>query len=97
VGPGGEIQGLVTRDELSLLEAEPSLLPLVTASDIMRPAASVRPSDSLLTALDLMRAERLPELPVLDETGQILGFVDEATIASAYLRESDPKATRDSP
>ena len=49
-------------------------------------------SDSLLTALDLMRAERLPELPVLDEGGHIVGFVDEATIASAYLHESDPKS-----
>jgi CIC family chloride channel protein len=86
----GKMLGLVTTDELSLLEAEPALAPLVTASDIMRPAASVRLTDSLLTALDMMRAERLPELPVLDDNGQILGFVDEATIASAYLHESDP-------
>ncbi|HVY25750.1 MAG TPA: chloride channel protein [Polyangiaceae bacterium] len=88
----GTMMGLVTSDELSVLEAEPALAPLVTASDIMRPPASVRITDSLLTALDLMRAERLPELPVLDENGRILGFVDEATIASAYLHESDPKS-----
>jgi CIC family chloride channel protein len=88
----GKLRGLVTTDELSLLEAEPGLAPLVTASDIMRPPASVRMTDSLLTALDLMRSERLPELPVLDEKGQILGFIDEATIASAYLHESDPKS-----
>jgi CIC family chloride channel protein len=88
----GKMLGLVTSDELSVLEAEPALAPLVTASDIMRPPACVRITDSLLTALDLMRAERLPELPVLDENGRILGFVDEATIASAYLHESDPKS-----
>lgn len=88
----GKMLGLVTSDELSVLEAEPSLAPLVTASDIMRPAVCVRLTDSLLTALDMMRAERLPELPVVDESGRILGFVDEATIASAYLHESDPKS-----
>jgi len=84
--------GLVTRDELAVLEAEPSLSLLITASDIMRPPASVSVNDSLLTALDLMRAERLPELPVLGLDGEILGFVDEAAIADAYLRESDPKS-----
>lgn len=92
ISPDGKMLGLVTTDELSVLEAEPALGPLVTASDIMRPATSVRMTDSLLTALDLMRAERLPELPVVDENGCILGFIDEATIASAYLHESDPKS-----
>jgi len=84
--------GLVTRDELAILEAEPSLSMLVTASDIMRPPTSVNINDSLLTALDLMRAEHLPELPVLGLNGEILGFIDEATIANAYLQESDPKS-----
>ena len=51
-------------------------------------------SDSLLTALDLMRTERLPELPVLGLDGQIVGFIDEATIAHAYLHESDPKSQK---
>jgi CIC family chloride channel protein len=88
----GKVMGLVTSDELSVLEAEPALAPLVTASDIMRPATCLRMTDSLLTALDMMRAARLPELPVLDDSDQILGFVDEATIASAYLHESDPKS-----
>ena len=84
--------GLVTRDELALLDAEPSLSLLVTASDIMRSPASVRVNDSLLTALDLMRAERLPELPILGLDGRLIGFIDEATIANAYLHVSDPKS-----
>jgi chloride channel protein, CIC family len=86
--------GLVTTDELALLEAEPSLSLLVTASDIMRPPTTVTVNDSLLTALDLMRAERLAELPVLGVDGRIVGFIDEAAIASAYLHESDPKSRR---
>jgi chloride channel protein, CIC family len=93
----GKMVGIVTTDELALLEAEPSLSLLVTASDIMRPPASVTINDSLLTALDLMRAERLPELPVLGQDGRILGFIDETTIANAYLHESDPKSQREGP
>lgn len=89
----GKLVGLVTRDELAMLEAEPSLSVLVTASDIMRPPASVRRDDSLLAAFDAMRSESLPELPILGADGRIVGFIDEATIASAYLHESDPKSS----
>ena len=89
--------GLVTVDELALLEAEPSLSLLVTASDIMRPPVSVSVNDSLLTALDLMRTERLPELPVLGLDGKIIGFIDETAIAHAYLHESDPKSQGSGP
>jgi CIC family chloride channel protein len=83
--------GIVTSEELTLLEADPSLSLLVTASDIMRPAVAVRVEDNLLTALELMRAQRLPEVLVLDRDDRIIGVIDEATIAQAYLRESGPK------
>lgn len=86
--------GLVTSDDLVLLEADPRLSMLITASDIMRPPSSVKASDTALTALDLLRAAHLPELPVLDATGRILGFIDEATIAGAYLQETHPKSGR---
>jgi CIC family chloride channel protein len=78
--------------DLAVLEADPTLSLLVTASDIMRPAASVGADDTLLTALDTMRAERLPELPVLDAAGRVLGFIDEATIAAAYLQQTHPRS-----
>ena len=82
--------GLVISEDLAVLEAEPTLAMLVTASDMMRPWVSVGPRDTVLAALDLMRAERLPELPVLDELGNLRGFIDEAGIASAYLQRSRP-------
>lgn len=88
------IVGLVTSEDLAVLEAEPGLSSLITASDIMRPLVSVGRNDTLLTALELMRAERLPELPVVDEQGRIVGFIDESTIASAYLQESHPRSVR---
>jgi CIC family chloride channel protein len=85
--------GLLTSEDLSILEADPALTLLVTAADIMRHPACVGIDDTLLTALDLMRAQRLPELPVLDASGSILGFVDETTIAAAYLRQTHPSAS----
>lgn len=85
--------GLLCTDELALLESEPSLAPLITASDIMRPVASVARGDTLLAALDTLRAAGLPELPVLDGHGKILGYVDEASIASAYLQQTHPRTS----
>jgi CIC family chloride channel protein len=87
-----QVVGLITSEDLAILEADPALTLLVTASDIMRPPASVSVEDTLLTALDLMRAERLPELPVLDREGHVLGFVDETTIAGAYLQQTHPSS-----
>lgn len=84
--------GLVTSDELVVLKEEPLLSPLVTASDIMRPPVCVKRDDTLLTALDLMRAEQLLELPIVDADGRILGFVDEVSIANAYLRDANPSS-----
>jgi CIC family chloride channel protein len=84
--------GVVTGEELALLEADPALALLVTASEIMRAPVAVSTEDNLLTALELMRAQRIPEVPVLDSDGRLLGVIDEATIAQAYLRESAAKA-----
>ncbi|HEX2877554.1 MAG TPA: chloride channel protein [Polyangiaceae bacterium] len=92
VDAADHVIGLITSEDLAVLEADPTLSLLVTASDIMRPAASVSFDDTLLTALDLMRAERLPELPVLDAAGRVLGFIDETTIASAYLQQTHPSS-----
>jgi CIC family chloride channel protein len=93
VNAAGRVVGLITSEDLAVLEADPALSLLVTASDIMRPVASVAVDDTLLTALDTMRAERLPELPVLDAAGRILGFIDETTIASAYLQQTHPSSS----
>jgi chloride channel protein, CIC family len=88
----GRLVGLLTRDELAALAAEPSLSLLVTASDIMRPPACVRRDDTLLFAFETMRSESLAELPILGADGGVVGFIDEPTIASVYLHESDPKS-----
>ncbi len=94
VDAGERVVGLITSDDLSVIEGDPALCRLITASDIMRPPVTVRFDDTLLAALELLRGERLPELPVVDRDARILGFVDEMTIAAAYLQQTHPHAKR---
>ena len=78
--------GIIGADELSLLSSEPKLVPLINAADLMQAPLSVRPQDSLRSALDVMVAHGVREIPVIDELGSLIGLVDEATLAKAYLR-----------
>jgi CIC family chloride channel protein len=78
--------GLVTNDEIALLHDEPQLEALVTAADIMRGPACVRMQDDMRTVFELMRAEGLREIPVVDDDSSVLGLVDEADVARVYLR-----------
>lgn len=80
-----KLVGLVTNDEIALLQGEPHLELLVTASDLMRGPACVRMHDDMRTVFELMRAEGLREIPVVDDEGCVLGLVDEADIAQVYL------------
>jgi CIC family chloride channel protein len=84
--------GIVTPDELRLLDAEPDLLPVVAAWDLMRPPVSVQPADDVRTVLEVMLRNGLREVPVTDAGGHFVGFIDETAIAKTYLkrRESLP-------
>jgi CIC family chloride channel protein len=82
----GRLVGIITTDELRMLESEPDLVLLTHAADLMRPPTSVRPNDDLRTALDRMVSLGAREVPVTDETGRFIGFIEEATIAREYLR-----------
>jgi CIC family chloride channel protein len=85
VGDSGEMMGLITGDELDSL-SDPDLSVVVNAADIMRPPVSVKAEDDLHTALEVMLENGIRQLPVVDDKGRIIGFVDEETIAKAYLR-----------
>ncbi len=90
----GRLLGVITTDEISILRNEPALELVVNASDLMRPPVDVRTGDDLRTAFELMRAEGIRELPVVDDAGFLVGLVAEADIAQAYLRASGPKSVR---
>jgi CIC family chloride channel protein len=80
----GALRGLLTAEAVRLLMSEPDLLSWAVAADVMQRPASVRPDDDLRTAAQTMLTHNLRELPVTDG-GQIIGFIDEAEIARAYL------------
>jgi CIC family chloride channel protein len=88
----GKLLGLITRDEIAMLQSEPGLELVINAADLMRPPVGVKTNDDLRTAFELMRTEGLRELPVLDDSGHLVGFIDEGVIAHAYLRASGPKS-----
>lgn len=77
--------GVITVDDLSLLSSEPKLILLTNAVDLMRPPFSIHPQDSLRTALEVMVTHGVREVPVTDEGGHLLGLIDEAAFAIAYM------------
>jgi len=92
IDAAGAVVGIVTAEELDVLLAEPDLDLLVNAADVMLPPVSVTPDDDLHTALELMLARGVAQLPVVDCDGKLLGYVDEGTIAKAYLRGHTSRA-----
>jgi len=82
----GRLIGLITDEELDILSTERGLDHFLNATDVMRPAVSVRRQDDLRTALETMLAHGLRRLPVVDDDSRVTGFVDESAIARAYLR-----------
>jgi len=85
-----DLVGLIYMEDLAILKAEPELMLVVNASDLMRPPTSVRADEDLRTAFELMRDEGLREVPVRDEDGRVVGFIDQASIVEAFLRASGP-------
>jgi CIC family chloride channel protein len=81
-----KLVGLVASDEIGLLQGEPELELIVTASDIMRAPVSVRMHDDMRTVFETMRSEGLRELPVVDDNEAVIGLVDEADVAQVYLK-----------
>lgn len=82
--------GIVTPEDLRILDDEPDLLPVVAAWDLMRAPVSVKPRDDVRTVLEVMLANRLREVPVTDESGRFIGFVDEVALAKTLKRRTDP-------
>ncbi|MGH7294494.1 MAG: chloride channel protein, partial [Polyangiaceae bacterium] len=82
----GKIVGIITSDDIAIVSAEPELLPLINAADLMRPTVSVDLQDDLGSALQTMIANGLSQLPITDHSGHCVGFVTEGDIARAYHR-----------
>jgi CIC family chloride channel protein len=76
--------GVVSSDVLRTLAAEPALAPMTIAHDVMMPPVSVAESEDLHTALEAILKHGMREVPITDDEGKIVGFIDEAEINGAY-------------
>ena len=88
----GRMVGMITADALRIIASERALEDVTIAADLMQPPVTIRPDSDLRTAVELMVTHGLREAPVLDEEGAIVGFVDEAEVAQAYLGATRPPA-----
>jgi CIC family chloride channel protein len=82
----GRLLGVITSDVLRTLATNPGASELTLAVDLMGPSASIRESEDVHAALELMLASGLRELIVLDAAGVIAGFLDEAEVHALYHR-----------
>ncbi len=86
----GALKGIVTSEALRTLSGEEDLLSWSVATDVMQRAVSVRPQDDASVAARKMLQAELRELPVVDDSGAVIGFIDEADIARIYLQDAAP-------
>jgi CIC family chloride channel protein len=80
--------GVVTDEELSVLDSEPELHQVANALDLARDAIFVRPEDELRAALEIMLHHGIRAVPVVDESKRLLALLDERSVARAYVRRS---------
>jgi CIC family chloride channel protein len=91
VGPNGQMAGMINSDILRLYVAEREFAPVSIAADLMQSPLTVKLTDKLHDAMEVMLANHLRELPVIGDAGQIIGFLDEADITEAYLAAFRPE------
>jgi CIC family chloride channel protein len=81
----GQLVGLVTASGVFGVAQQPEVCSWLLATDVMLPVVSLKPGDHLRRATELMIDSGLRELPVIDESGRVVGFLDEADIARSYV------------
>jgi CBS domain-containing protein len=59
-----------------------------TARDIMLPAVSVRPDESVRDAFARMHEAKLNGLPIIDEENRVVGYVDQLELLLVWVRAS---------
>jgi CBS domain-containing protein len=77
--------GIITLEDLVAAAGHPHLEGVASAADIMRLPIPLCPDDSVRSAFERMLSQGVRKLPVTDEGGAIIGFVDETSIAHAYM------------
>jgi CIC family chloride channel protein len=81
----GRMVGVITMASIHTIANQRESSAWLVAADAMQPAVFVRPHDHLQHATQVMVGSGMRELPVLDDQGAIVGFIDEADIARSYV------------
>lgn len=80
----GKLLGVIGSDILRTTVAEPGVAELALAADMMSPPLAVPANETLRRALELILQNGVRELIVIDRSGRIVGFLDEADITRVY-------------
>jgi len=86
VDAAGTMVGIVGVDAMRVLSAERADTLLAIAADMMQPPVFVRDDEDLRHATQLLVANGLRELPVVDGNNAVVGFLDEREVARLYLK-----------
>jgi CIC family chloride channel protein len=81
------ILGTITSEVLRLLTSEKDAASWVIAEDVMEAPLTIAVDDTLRAAIEQILKRGVRELIVVDADGRIVGFLDEADIAKAYIKE----------
>jgi chloride channel protein, CIC family len=85
LGANGELVGVISAEILRTTAGDPEVSRVALADDMMGAPISIRETDDLHNALELMIAHGMRELLVVDEDGKVLGVLDQTEITVAYL------------
>jgi CIC family chloride channel protein len=89
----GHALGLVTAESLRVVAAESEGMDWVVALDLMQPVVSVSLDDDLRVATERLLANSLRAIPVINETGKVVGLLDETDITQWHLSGA-PETTK---
>jgi CIC family chloride channel protein len=87
----GKLVGIITSEMLRIFVAERDIESWTLAVDAMQPPLTAQCDDDLRQVSERMVEQGLREVPVVDDDGHIIGFLDEAEIAHTYLEATRPK------
>ena len=85
LGTDGSLVGVISADVLRTFAAEPDVSRFALADDMMSAPIFALEGDELNVALERMLINSVRELIVTNESGHVIGLLDEAEITAVYL------------
>ncbi len=80
-----KLVGMITPDSLRVMGAERDIEPWTLAIDAMRSPVTATVDENRRDVAERILAAGLRVVPVVDDEGRILGFIDESEVAQTYI------------